>query len=104
TTEANKGLAGGEGGEPILGGFGVALWPLDQQPFLAPRFGPPFVTMRRPHPNPGKARGQRSRASLAPGNHLPACRGQAERKRLDANRTVLAVTAHQLRATAAARP
>ena len=62
-----------DGGKPILGGFGVALWPLDQQPFLAPRFGPPFVTMRRPHPNPGKARGQRSRASLAPGNRLPAC-------------------------------
>ena len=45
--------------------------------------------MGRPHPNPGKARGQRARASLAPGDRLPACRRQAERKRLDANRMVL---------------
>src|SRR5215212_1602714 len=62
-----------DGGKPIFGGLGVALGPFDQQPFLIPRLGPPRVTMRRPHPNPGKARDQRSRASLAPGNRLPAC-------------------------------
>ena len=68
------------------------------------RLGPPLVAMGGPHPNPGKARGQRSRASLAPGNRLPACRRQAERKRLDADRMVLGVAAHQLRGTAATRP
>src|SRR3954452_18731424 len=93
-----------ESGKPILGGFGVALGPFDQQPFLVARFGPPIITMGCPHPNPSKARGQRARASLAPGDRLPACRRQAERKRLDANRTMLGVAAHQLRATAATRP
>src|SRR6185503_11678068 len=90
-----------DGGQPILGGFGIALGPFDQQPFLAPRLGPPLVTMGCPHPNPGKARCQRSRAPLAPGNHLPACRRQTEGKRLDANGMMLAVAAHELRATAA---
>ena len=52
----------------------LALGPFDQQPFLIPRLGPPIVAMGRPQPNPGKARGQRSRGALAPGNRLPACR------------------------------
>src|SRR3982751_2298049 len=93
-----------EGGQPVFGGLGIALRPFDQQPFLVPRLGPPLVTMGGPHPNPGEARDQRARTSLAPGNRLPAFRRQAERKRLDANRTVLGVVAHQLRATAATRP
>src|SRR3954449_1756055 len=93
---------GRDGGQPVLGGLGVALGPFDQQPFLAARRGPPFVTMGCPYPNPGKARGQRSRAPLAPGDRLPACWWQAERQRLDANRMVLRVAAHELRATAAA--
>ena len=46
---------GREGGQPILGGLGVALGPFDQQPFFLPRLGPPLVTMGGPHPNPGKA-------------------------------------------------
>src|SRR3954449_4368528 len=93
-----------DGGKPILGGLGIALGPFDQQPFLIPRLGPPIIVMGGSHPNPGKARGQRSRGSLAPGNHLPACRGQVERQRLDANRTVLGITAHELWGTAATRP
>ena len=90
-----------EGGQPVLGGLGLTLGPFDQQPFLVPRLGPSRATMGGPHPNPGKARCQRSRAPLAPGNRLPACRRQAERQRLDANRLVLTVAAHQLWATAA---
>src|SRR4051795_5602071 len=85
-----------DGGQPILCGLGGALGPFDPHPFLAARLGPPIIVMRRPHPYPGKARDQRSRASLAPGNRLPVCRRQAERKRLDAHRTVLGVVAHEL--------
>src|SRR3954465_3667916 len=99
--QAIEGHVRRDGGKPILGGLGVALGPFNQQPFLVPRLGPPPVTMGGPHPNPGKARGQRSRASLAPGDRLPAGRRHAERKRLDANRLMLTVAAHQLRATAA---
>src|SRR3954463_16403982 len=57
-----------DGGQPILGGLSLALGSFDQQPF-SPRGGaPPLVAMGGPNPNPGKARGQRSRASFAPGN------------------------------------
>src|SRR4051794_40456545 len=63
-----------ESGKPILGGLGLTLGPFDQQPFLAPRLGPPLVMMGCPHPNPSKARGQRARTSLAPGDRLPAFR------------------------------
>src|SRR3954469_21363824 len=102
--QALEGHVRRDGGQPILGGFGLTLGPFDQEPFLASRLGPPIVTMGGPHPNSGKARCQRSRASLAPGNRLPAGLGQVARKRLDANRTMLRVAAHQLWATAAARP
>src|SRR3954451_13859675 len=93
-----------DGGQPVFGGLGLTLGPFDRQPLLAQRLAPPLVTMGRPHPNPVEARDQRARTSLAPENRLPAFRRQAERKRLDANRTVLGVAAHQLRATAATRP
>src|SRR3954451_13393567 len=92
------------GGQPVFGGLALTLGPFDQQPFLVPRLGPPLVAVGGPHPNPGKARGQRTRAPFAPGDRLPAGRRQAERQRLDAYRLVLTVAAHQLRATAATRP
>src|SRR3954469_5159515 len=87
--QAIEGRVRRDGGQPILGRLGLALGPFDQQPFLIPRLGPPLVAMGWPYPNPGKARGQHSGGSFAPGNRLPACRRQAERKRLDANRLVL---------------
>src|SRR3954470_17248595 len=59
-----------EGGQPVFGGLGIALRPFDQQLFLITRLGPPLVAMGGPHPNPGKARGQRSRTSVAPGETL----------------------------------
>src|SRR5918912_3520579 len=102
--QALEGYVRRDGGQPVFGGLGLTLGPFDQQPFLLPRLGPPLVTMCRPHPNPGKARGQRTRGALAPGDRLPAYRRQAERKRLDADRLVLTVAAHQLRTTAATRP
>src|SRR4051812_39519343 len=102
--QAIEGHVRQDGGQPVFGGLRVALRPFDQQPFLVPRLRPPLVTMGGPHPNPGKARGQRACASLAPGNRLPAGRRQAERKRLDTNRTVLGIAAYELWTTAATRP
>src|SRR3954449_3216478 len=102
--QAIEGHVRREGGQPVFGGLGLTLGPFDQQPFLLPRLGPPLVAVGGPHPNPGKARGQRSRASLAPANPLPVRRRQTERKRLDTNWTVLGVAAHELWATAATRP
>src|SRR3954449_5987085 len=94
--QAIEGHVRREGGKPVFGRLSITLGPFDQQPFLIPRLGPPRVAMRRPHPNPSKTRGQRSRASLAPRDRLPAGLGQPERKRLDADRRVLGVTAHEL--------
>src|SRR3954453_7390913 len=102
--QAIEGYVRRKGGKPIFGRLSVALGPFDQQPFLIPRLGPPIVAMGGPPPNPGKARDQRPRASLAPGNRLPAGLGQPERESLDTNRVVLGVAAHELRATAATRP
>src|SRR3954462_10248133 len=62
--QALEGHVRRDGSKPILGGLGLALGPFDQQPFLVPRRGSPRVTMGSPHPKPGKARGQRSRAGL----------------------------------------
>src|SRR4051794_20443462 len=70
--QAIEGHVRRDGGQPILGRLGLALGPFDEQPLLVPRLAPPLVMMCCPHPNPGKARGQRSRAPLAPGNRLPA--------------------------------
>src|SRR4051794_31078946 len=102
--QAIEGHVRRDGGKPIFGRLGIALGPFDQQPFLVARLGPPLVAMGCPHPNPGKARGQRSRTSLTPENRLPAYRRQVERERLHADRMVLGVAAHELWATAAARP
>src|SRR3954452_21006936 len=69
--QAIKGYVRRDGSQPILGGLGIALGPFAQHPFPLPRLDPPLVTMGGPHPNPGKARGQRARASVAPGHRLP---------------------------------
>jgi hypothetical protein len=57
STKWSNGVILRDGGQPIFGGHGVALWPFDQQPFLA-RLGPPIIAMGRPYPNPGKPRCQ----------------------------------------------
>src|SRR4051812_12897355 len=63
--QAIEGHVRRDGGQPILGGLGVTLGPFDQQPFLAPRLGPPLVTMRGPHSTRAKREGS------APA--LPSC-------------------------------
>src|SRR5215218_2411158 len=87
--QAIEGHVRREGGQPILGGFGVALGPFDQQPFLAPRRGPPIIAMGGPHPNPGKARCQRCRAYIEPANRWPASVRKTKSKRLYTYRRVL---------------
>src|SRR3954452_12112823 len=52
--QAIEGHVQRDGGQPILGGFGIALGPFDQQPFLTPRLGPPIIMMRCPHPTRAK--------------------------------------------------
>src|SRR3954468_15873102 len=74
--QALEGHVRRDGGQPVFGGLGFTLGPFAQHPSPTPRRGPPLVAMGGPHPNPGKARGQRPRTSLAPGNRLPACRRQ----------------------------
>src|SRR6266853_5916239 len=82
----------GQGGEPILGGFCFVIWPLDQQPLFSAQLAHQVITMRRPHPPPGKARRQPIRGSLAPGDRLPRLLRQAESKCLDRDRLVLPIT------------
>src|SRR3954451_17404355 len=72
--QAVEGHVRRDGGQPILGGFGIALGPFDQQSFLLPRRGPPLVAMGGPHPTepeqnarsalPRFPRARRSSASL----------------------------------------
>src|SRR5258708_3193027 len=73
----------GQGGEPILGGFCFVLWPLDQQPLFSAQLAHQVITMRRPHPPPGKARRQPIRGSLPPRDRFPRLFRQAESKCLD---------------------
>ena len=67
----------GQGRQPILGRFGLIFWPFDQQPlFFAWSAKPLFITMRRPHPQGGKARRQFLVAPLTPVNRAPSVWGQ----------------------------
>ena len=61
----------GQGGKPILGRLGFVFRPLDQQPLFGARLAQLGIAMCRPHPLPGKARGQPVRGALAPGDCLP---------------------------------
>ncbi len=63
--------------QPILGRFGLIFWPFDQQPlFFAWEPKPLLVTMRRPHPQGGEARGQFGVAPLTPEHRAPSVCGQ----------------------------
>ena len=43
-------------GQPVLGRLRLAVRPLDEQPFLGPRFGPCAVPMSGTNPADGEAR------------------------------------------------
>jgi len=57
----------GQGRQDVFFRFLLPLGPLDEQPFLVAYGSPLVVTMRRPHPNRGKATGQCRVAALPPG-------------------------------------
>src|SRR5271157_5947198 len=76
--------------KPVFGRLALAFRPLDQQPFLRAQLGAPFVAMRGANPQACKARAQRFGCALAPCNRAPGPFRQAERQRLDRDRSVLA--------------
>jgi hypothetical protein len=92
-----KGDFFGKRRQPVLGRLALVLRPLDQQSFLRSPLGAPFVAMRGANPQAGKARAQRLGRALAPCNRAPSRFRQAERQRLDRDRSVLGVAPHQLR-------
>src|SRR5215472_3217207 len=49
---------GREVGQPVLSGFRAAFGPLDEQPLLVMRDGPPVVTVGGTYPDRSKARAQ----------------------------------------------
>src|SRR5580698_3176245 len=46
------------GGQPILGGFGFSLRPLDEQPLFRTRFCTLLIPMRRTDPDRGEPRAE----------------------------------------------
>src|SRR6186997_545518 len=73
-----------QGREPVLARLLVVLRPLDQQPLLRMRLGPPIVTMRRTHPQRGEAPAQVTPATRAPTHRLPGTRRQGDSEVLGA--------------------
>ena len=85
-----------QGREPVLGRLLVALRPLDQQPLLRMRLGPPVVAMGRTHPHRGEAPAQVTPAARAPTHRLPGTRRQGEGEVLGADRLMLGIPALEL--------
>src|SRR3954464_2036729 len=80
-----------QGREPVLGRLRVALRPLDQQPLLRMRLGPPIVAMGRTHPHRGEAPAQVTPAARAPTHRLPGTRRQGQGEVLGADRLMLGI-------------
>src|ERR1043166_9770665 len=81
--EASERRLGVERREPIFGGLGLILGPLDQQRLLTtPRSAP---DRRRANAQAGKSRRQLGSRTLAPGDRAPSVFGQPERKFFDAH-------------------
>jgi hypothetical protein len=72
-----KWCGGGKVSQPILGGFGGAFGPFDEQPLLAVGDGLPIVAMGSAHPDCGKARAHHAGSALTPSHRAPGCRRQA---------------------------
>src|SRR5471032_1642403 len=74
-----------EGREPVFGRLILALWPLDQQPFLRSALGELVITMRDPNADASKARGQPLGGAFPPLDRAPGALGEtawADRERV----------------------
>src|SRR4051794_18122307 len=81
-----------QGREPVLGRLLVTLRPLDQQPLLRMRLGPPIIAMGWTHPHRGEAPAQVTPAALAPTHRLPGTRRQGDGEVLGADRLMLGIS------------
>src|SRR5215211_7066967 len=93
-----------QGREPVLGGLLLAFRPLDQEPLLRARFAQPVVAMSGSHPHPCEARSEPVSYALAPGDLSPRRLLESQRQRLNRDRLVLAIPAHQLGWSSPTRP
>src|SRR3954464_13965793 len=93
-----------QGREPVLGGLPLAFRPLDHEPFLRARLIPPVIAMSGSPPHPCEARGEPIGDALAPGDLGPRLRPKSQRQRLNRDRLVLAIPAHQRGGSSPARP
>src|SRR3954468_20680112 len=93
-----------QGREPVLGGFLLAFRPLDHEPFLRAQLIAPVIAMRGSHAHPCEARGEPTGCALAPGDLGPRLRPKSKRQRLNRDRLVLAIPAHQRGGSSPARP
>src|SRR6202167_5577014 len=75
-----------QGRQPILGGFGFSLPPLDEQPLLGTRFRTLLIPMRRTDPHSGELRTEPTLGAGPPGDALPRPLRQPLRQRQDRNR------------------
>src|SRR5688500_15940616 len=85
-----------QGREPVLGRLLVVRRPLDQQPLLRMRLGPPIIAMGRTHPHRGEAPAQVTSAALAPTHRLPGTRRQGDSEVLGADWLMLGIPALEL--------
>src|SRR5689334_14919923 len=85
-----------QGREPVLGRLRVTRRPLDQQPLLRMRLGPPVVTMGRTHPHRGEAPAQVTPAARTPAHRLPGTRRQGDSEVPGADRLMLGIAALEL--------
>src|SRR6187455_1117372 len=72
--QIDQGGRGRQSRKPVLGRLRVTRRPLDQQPLLRMRFGPPVVAMGWAHPHRGEAPAPVPPAARAPAHRLPGTR------------------------------
>src|SRR5689334_20847501 len=93
-----------QGREPVLGGLLLAFRPLDQEPLLRARFAQPVIAMSGSHPHACEARSEPIGDAPVPGDRGPRLRPKSQRQRLNRDRLVLVIPAHQLGWSSPARP
>src|SRR5215218_5637470 len=89
--QVNQGGRRRQGRQPVLARLLLPLRPLDQQPFLGVRLGPPVVAVRRPHSHGDEAPLQFAAAAFPPAYRLPSARWQGQGEILGSDRLVLGI-------------